>query len=65
MPVKTIEMANGLAARNEVLGATASHLEFLDSRRMSVSKFSKAIEDERKRLDDAPAVYVSLAPATA
>jgi hypothetical protein len=30
---------------------------------MSVSKFSKAIEDERKRLDDAPAVFVSLAAA--
>lgn len=65
MPVKTIEMANCLTARNEVLEATASHLEFLDSRRMSVSKFSKAIEDERKRLDDAPAVFVSLAPAMA
>lgn len=65
VPVKTIEMANSLAARNEVLEATAAHLEFLDSRRISVSKFSKAIEDERKRLDDAPAVYVSLATATA
>ena len=60
IPVKTIEMANSLAARNDVLHATASHLELLGSKRISVSKFSMAIENERKRLDDAPALFVSL-----
>ena len=63
VPIRSIEMATNLTSRNDVLQATAAHLGFLDSRRMSVSKFSKAIEDERKRLDDAPAVFVSLAAA--
>jgi len=61
--VKAIEMANSLVARNEVLQATTAHFEFLHSKNISASSFSKLIETERKRLDDAPAVIVSLAAA--
>lgn len=63
VPVKSIEMANNLTARNDVLYATTAHLEFLDSKRLSISAFSKAVENERKLLDDAPAVFVSLSAA--
>lgn len=65
VPVKSIEMANNLTARNDVLYATTAHLEFLETKRLSVSAFSKAVENERKLLDDAPAVFVSFSTVAA
>lgn len=65
VPARIISMATNLTARNDVLQATAAHLEFLDAKRISVSEFSGAIEGERKRLEDAPAVFVSLSAVAA
>lgn len=63
VPVRSIEMAKNLTARNDVLNATAAHLEFLEKKHLSISAFSKVIENERKRLDDAPSVFVSFSTA--